>query len=165
MQDAAAHGMVQFSRTWLQAVILRSLAETGSTPSYLDSGIWFRFAGQFSLHSRYRDQSPWVSVLGFLLEFLKQKRLQPLQSLLWWCGSLHPARGEMEAAQPGCWGTAPGGKTWKLWKLGVWLKVWCRWREGAEAAVGSSPELASVMVWFQPGHGDNSLHAWPDGVS
>lgn len=60
---------------------------------------------------------------------------------------------------------APSYPTPLIAKLGDGVKVRCRWREGAEAAAGSSPELACGTVWFQPGHRDNSSHARPDGFS
>lgn len=112
----------------------------------------------------------------FLLEFLKQKVLQPyglVSSMVVWISVSISVR-EMAAAQPGCWGIAPGGRTWKLCsflphclpaELGAWVDTQCGWREGAGAAVGSSPGLAGGIIRFQPGHGDDSLCAWPDGVS
>ena len=39
VQGAAVHGMVRFSRTWPEAVILQSLSETGSAQACLDSAI------------------------------------------------------------------------------------------------------------------------------
>lgn len=49
-KDTAVHGMVQVSRTWPEAEILQSLADTGSAEACLDRGICFRFAGHFSLN-------------------------------------------------------------------------------------------------------------------
>lgn len=67
--------------------------------------------------------------------------------------------------EKGLGNSAPSCPTALIVKLGAWVKAQCGWREGAEAAVGNSPELAGGTAWFQPGHGDNSPHARPDGVS
>lgn len=105
----------------------------------------------------------------FLLEFLKQKVLQPY-------GLFH---GGVDLSIDLCerdgsctaWllGHCTGRKNFLPHclpaELGAWVDTQCGWREGAGAAVGSSPGLAGGIIRFQPGHGDDSLCAWPDGVS
>lgn len=110
-----------------------------------------------------------------LLECLKQKMLQPYSLFPWCCGFQHPSLWEgwrlpslavgASHWEEGLGNAAPSDPTATIAKLGAGVKVRCRWREGAEVAAGSSPELAGGMVWFQPAHGDNSSHARPDGVS
>lgn len=88
------------------AVILQSAAERGvhkvSWVMRFDLGLKKQRLESTSLHSR------------FSLGCLKQKILQLYSHLPWFCGSWSLSVGEMEAAQPGCWSTELGEKSWKL---------------------------------------------------